>query len=85
MTLFAAYVDEQAGMYRLTFPDAPGCTAAGATPREVIENGTVALREWMNGRLHDGLPLPEPRSFEIAAVDEDRGARMIVQIRLANG
>lgn len=41
-------------------PDLPGCIADGETPGEAIESLTEAKRLWMEARLENGHPIPEP-------------------------
>jgi predicted RNase H-like HicB family nuclease len=60
---FLAIIDEADGMLGAHFPDAPGCTAMGATEEEVIENAFEALSEWAADVLGDGGALPSPRSY----------------------
>jgi predicted RNase H-like HicB family nuclease len=46
----------------ISFPDAPGCTAAGQTPREVFNNASAALSEWLDDARQEGLGYPKARS-----------------------
>ncbi len=65
MTRYIAILDydDGTGMYGAFFPDAPGCTAMGATEQEVIDNAIDALSEWVTDALLDGREVPEPRSY----------------------
>lgn len=63
MTRYIAIIDHAEGMFGAYFPDAPGCTAMGATEDEVIRDAADALAEWASDELADGRPLAAPRSY----------------------
>jgi predicted RNase H-like HicB family nuclease len=50
------------GEYQAYFPDAPGCTAAGATEEEVMDNAVEALAEWVADERSAGRAIPKPRT-----------------------
>ena len=54
---------EEDGVFDASFPDAPGCTASGATEDEVMNNAFDALAEWVADERADGRTVPEPRSY----------------------
>lgn len=56
----------------VSFPDAPGCFAAGATEAEAIRNATEALQLWIDTMAEVGEDIPEPDSA--GAVDADPAA-----------
>ena len=60
------------------FPDLPGCTSAGATMQEAVENAGVALRLW----AEDETDLPHASTLDqlrkLADVREDLAAGAIV-------
>lgn len=64
MARFIALIDASDGMFGAVFPDAPGCTAMGATQQDVIDNATEALAEWVADELADGRSVPRPRSLD---------------------
>ncbi len=41
-------------------PDLPGCVADGDTPDEAVESLEEAKRLWIEARLENGHPVPEP-------------------------
>ncbi len=41
-------------------PDLPGCVADGDTPDEAIDSLEEAKRLWIEARLENGHPIPEP-------------------------
>jgi predicted RNase H-like HicB family nuclease len=51
------------GEYQAYFPDAPGCTAAGATEEEVMDNAVEALAEWVADERSAGRAIPKPRTY----------------------
>ena len=63
MARYLAIIDEADGVYGVTFPDAPGCTAMGETEEEAIDNATEALGEWVADELADGRDVPRARSY----------------------
>ncbi len=63
MTRYIAIIDHAEGMFGAYFPDAPGCTAMGATEDEVIRDAADALAEWASDELADGRQLAAPRSY----------------------
>lgn len=52
--------DIEQGGYFATHPDLDGCAAQGETADEAIEQLDVARELWIETRLEDGLPVPEP-------------------------
>ena len=51
-------IHEAKGRYGISFPDFPGCVAAGASPDEVLRRGAETLRFHIAGMLDDGEALP---------------------------
>jgi antitoxin HicB len=43
-----------------TFPDLPGCLAAGDTIQEALELLEDAKQSWISASLQHQLPVPEP-------------------------
>jgi predicted RNase H-like HicB family nuclease len=56
--------DDQEGGYFAEHPDLPGCAAQGETAKEAIDSLNEARKLWIETRLEDGLPVPEPLSEE---------------------
>ena len=52
----------EGGGYAITFPDLPGCRSDGATPEKAIENGRLALADWLSVATEFGDPVPAPYS-----------------------
>ena len=47
-----AIVHEEAGVYGITFPDLPGCVAAGESLDEVLQRGVAAAAHVGASALH---------------------------------
>jgi predicted RNase H-like HicB family nuclease len=50
--------------YGVSFPDVPGCIAAGDTFEEALGNAAEALAAHLALMRADGDPIPTPRSFD---------------------
>jgi predicted RNase H-like HicB family nuclease len=75
MTRYVALINGTAGAYALTVPDLPGCTSAGNTITEVLNNAAEAVRLWING----AEIAPYPRAYNDVAADET------VKVAVAHG
>lgn len=53
---------EEGGGYAITFPDLAGCRSDGATPEKAMENGRLALADWLAVASEFGDPVPVPFS-----------------------
>ena len=71
MTRYIALVDGEPGAYGVAFPDAPGCTAMGATVDEALRHAGEALSEWMSDELAAGRRAEPPREAEALRADPD--------------
>ncbi len=73
MNHYVALIDRAAdGSSGMIFPDFPGCTSAGDTFADVVQNGTEALSAHVYLMRQDGEAIPFPRTLEeIKAADED--------------
>ena len=49
-------------------PDLPGCVAAAETKEEVCRLIKEAIEFYLEGLEEDGLPIPEPHSYELVEV-----------------
>jgi predicted RNase H-like HicB family nuclease len=63
MARYIAVIDHEEGQFGAYFPDAPGCTAMGATEEEVIDNAIEALAEWAADVRDAGQEVPRSRSY----------------------
>ena len=52
----------EGGGYAIMFPDLPGCRSDGATPEKAIENGRLALEDWLAVATEFGDLVPAPYS-----------------------
>jgi len=50
----------EGGGYAIMFPDLPGCRSDGATPEKAIENGRLALADWLAVATEFGDDVPVP-------------------------
>ncbi len=52
--------DAEGGGYAIIFPDLPGCRSDGATPEKAVENGRLALDDWLAVAIEfdDVVPVP---------------------------
>ena len=66
MAHYIALVDGKPGAYGVAFPDAPGCTAMGASHEEALRNAVLALSEWVGRGA-----LPVARSIDALRLDEE--------------
>ena len=65
MAGYIAVVHKDEGTsYGVSFPDVPGCIAAGDTFEEAIANAAEALSGHLALMRADGDVIPTPRSFE---------------------
>lgn len=56
--------DTEQGGYFASHPDLDGCAAQGETAEEAIEQLDIARELWIETRLEDHLPVPEPAPEE---------------------
>lgn len=47
-------------------PDLPGCMSEGDTPEEAMRNLDEAREAWIETRLENGFPVPEPRTGDFS-------------------
>jgi predicted RNase H-like HicB family nuclease len=71
MPRYIALVDGEIGAYGVAFPDAPGCTAMGATLDEALRNAGEALAEWIADEIAAGREPAPPRSADEARRDPE--------------
>lgn len=58
-------------LFGIWFPDLPGCTSAGETADEALQNATKAVRLWAESALDDGETIPQPRPLDDLLQDAD--------------
>lgn len=70
MFFIALFHKEKNTTYGVSFPDFPGCIAAGDTFDEAIAMAKEALGFHAEGMLEDGEKLPKPSTFEQIRADK---------------
>lgn len=55
---------ESDGSFVAHHPDLPGCATSGEDIHDALENLAAARRLWLQARLQDGQPVPEPSRKE---------------------
>jgi predicted RNase H-like HicB family nuclease len=72
MAGYIALVHKDAGTsYGVSFPDVPGCIAAGDTFEEAVANAAEALAAHFALMTADGDAIPTPRNFEQLRCDPE--------------
>ena len=61
------YWSNEDGAYIAEVPELPGCMADGTTYREVLENITQIIEEWLETAKELGRNIPEPKGRLIYA------------------
>ena len=86
MTYAIAIVHEEAGVYGASFPDLPGCIAAGDSLDEVLQRGAAAATAYVESLIEDGEPIPVLRTLDQLKADrsfrEDAEDGMIVGLSI---
>ena len=57
--------------FGVSFPDMPGCFAAGDTPEEAFADAVTALSFHVEGILEEGMEISFPRSLEDLSADKE--------------
>lgn len=84
MTHYPAIVHKESdSCYGVSFPDLPGCIAAGATLDEAYADAIEALRFHVEGMEEDRLTVPPPSP--LGATEGDGGALVLVPLLLPEG
>lgn len=65
---YAVVIEKGTTSYGAHVPDLPGCVAAANTREEVCELIREAIRLYVEALEEDGLPVPEPQSYELISV-----------------
>lgn len=70
-TYYPAIIDRSASGFGASFPDFPGCVAAGATVNEAAINAEAALGFHVEAMAKDGDAIPAPSDFaEVVKLEE---------------
>ena len=65
---YAVVIEKGPTSYGAHVPDLPGCVAAAETREEVCELIREAIHLYLEALEEDGLPVPEPQSYELIRV-----------------
>ena len=65
---YAVVIEQGPTSYGAHVPDLPGCVAAAETKEEVCKLIREAIELYIEGLEEDGLPVPEPHSYELVEV-----------------
>ena len=57
--------------FSVSFPDVPGCVAAGATEQDALESAAEALAFHLDGMQTDREAMPVPRSIDALRADPE--------------
>jgi predicted RNase H-like HicB family nuclease len=84
LAYFTAILEKAEDGYCVFFPDVDGCTSAGDTIAEAVQNATEALATHFELTAEAGEPLPTPRPPEAVTIDSDivEAARMLIPVEL---
>ena len=62
---YAVVIEKTGNGYSAYVPDLPGCLAAAETRDEVCTLIREAIQLYIEALEEDGLPVPEPQSYEL--------------------
>lgn len=75
MKIYIGLVRKEKGTsYGVNFPDFPGCYTLGDTLEKAQAMAIECLDLHSDGLIEDGIPLPEPSSFDSIIQDPENGA-----------
>ena len=75
---YPAVIDRSASGFGVSFPDFPGCVAAGATVQEAAVNAEAALALHLDGMRADKDAIPQPSSLD--DIEEVEGAEDVARV-----
>jgi predicted RNase H-like HicB family nuclease len=75
---YPAVIDRSASGFGVSFPDFPGCIAAGATVQEAAVNAEAALAMHLDGMRADKDAIPQPSSLD--AIEDVEGADDLARV-----
>ncbi|ACM36644.1 MULTISPECIES: type II toxin-antitoxin system HicB family antitoxin [Rhizobium/Agrobacterium group] len=64
--------ENDGGGFMSLVPDLPGCMSDGETQSEALQNGLLAVKEWIDEAKRLGKEVPEPGAAAIRAAKKDR-------------
>ena len=67
---YAVIIEKGPTSYGAQVPDLPGCVAAAETGEEASTLIREAIELYVETLREDGLPVPEPQSYELVEVAE---------------
>ena len=65
---YAAIIERGRKSYGAHAPDLPGCVAAAETREEVYALIKEAIGLYLEALEEEGLPVPEPQSYELVTI-----------------
>ena len=65
---YAVVIERGPNSYGAHVPDLPGCVAAASTRDEVYALIREAVQMYIEALEEEGLPVPEPQSYELVEV-----------------
>ncbi len=72
MVHYVALIQQSADReFTVSFPDLPGCSAAGPSAEAAMRRGTEALACHVEQRLADGRDVPSPRDLDRIRLDAE--------------
>ncbi len=80
VALYPAILEFDGTAYAVSFPDLPGCRAAGATQDEAVANALSAMTLWIEKRAAAGGEPPEPTA--LAALPGERAPQEVARLLL---
>jgi predicted RNase H-like HicB family nuclease len=73
---YVVIVDGKPGAYGVVVPDFPGCTSAGSSVEEALQNTVEAMTLWAEDARSDGEKIPKPRSIDKLRKDAEVAAAL---------
>lgn len=70
---------EDGGGFMAYAPDLYGCMSDGATPAEAIQNGCLAVQEWIAAMKDLGREVPAPKSAASKFAEERKRLRSLLK------
>jgi predicted RNase H-like HicB family nuclease len=77
MRSYIAFVHKEDRDYLVTFPDFPGCVAAGGTLDQAMDGAREALARHVENLREDGAVIPEPMGLERARAADPSGRQAL--------
>ncbi len=80
--IYPAFAEPAGTGYRATFPDLPGCEAAGATMSELLVEARARLSERLKSFGDNGESWPEPSTIETLQPGAHPGVLLLIDIEV---